>query len=189
MMDRVMGILGIVSRVLIIIILIATSLLSIGTAYIMFAPDALPKPFRLLYDFNPPTAEEITPEATEPEVVEPGKGIIVAAGTKIVNLNGTAGNKYIRVTVSLEFNPTNPEYAKLNAEEKATYLTEFNTEISHKMAIIDDTIITSISLKTFDNLYTADGKEALRNELLEKLNHRIEEPKIIAVYFTEFVIN
>ncbi len=188
-MDRIMGILGIVSRVLIIIILITTSLLSIGTAYIMFAPDALPKPFRLLYDFNPPTAaEETTPEVVEVEV-EPGKGIIVAAGTKIVNLNGTNGNKYIRVTVSLEFNPTNPAFSTMNAEAKAEYLTEFNTEVSTKMAIIDDTIITCIALKTFDQLYTADGKEALRHELLEKLHSKIEEPKIIALYFTEFVIN
>jgi flagellar basal body-associated protein FliL len=183
-----MGILGIISRVLIIIVLIATSLLSIGTAYIMFAPDALPKPFRLLYDFNPPTAAETTPEVVEVEV-EPGKGIIVAAGTKIINLNGTNGNKYIRVTVSLEFNPTNPAYSTMTAEAKATYLTEFNTEIASKMAIIDDTIITCIALKTFDQLYTAEGKESLRRELMEKLHARIEEPKIIALYFTEFVIN
>lgn len=187
-MDRIMGILGIVTRVLIIIILISTSLLSIGTAYIMFAPDALPKPFRLLYDFNPPTVAEETPEAHEVEV-EPGKGIIVAAGTKIINLNGTNGNKYIRVTVSLEFNPTNPDYTKLAAEPKAEYMAEFNAEVAGKMAIIDDTIITCIALKTFDQLYTAEGKEALRHELMEKLHTRIEEPKIIALYFTEFVIN
>jgi flagellar basal body-associated protein FliL len=191
-MNKVFTILGLISRILMIIILVATSILSIGTAYIMFAPDNLPKPFRLVYDFYPPVTP--VPEGekvdTTPVVVEPGQGIIIATAAKIVNLNSSNSSKYIRITISLEFNPKDPKYLTMTAEEKATYLAEFNTEISSLMPIIDDVIITSISLKTFDDLYTADGKEKLRNELLEKFNARLpEEDKIIAVYFTEFVIN
>ena len=189
-MDRIMNILGIVTRVLIIIVLLVTSLLSIGTAYIMFAPDSLPKPFRLMYDMAPP-AETVVEETPIPEevLVNPGQGIIVSSGTKIINLNGTAGTKYIRVTISLEFNPTNPNYLTMKAEEKTAYLAEFQTEVTAKMPIVDHEIITLISTKTYDNLYTAAGKEALRQELLTIINHKLEEPKVIAIYFTEFVIN
>jgi flagellar protein FliL len=189
MVNKVMGILGIVSRVLIIIILIVTVFLSVGTAYIMFAPDDLPKPFRLVYNFVEPVASAATtPEPVE-TLVAPGKGIIVTTSTKIINLSGTTGNKYIRVAVSLEFNPTSPTYAEMKAEEKTAYMAEFQTEVTAKMPIIDDVIITLISTKTFDQLYTADGKEKLRSELIHGLNERLEELKIIQIYFTEFVIN
>lgn len=188
-MEKVLSILSIISKVLIIIILMITTLLSIGTAYIMFAPDNLPKPFRLVYEFNPvPTPEPAVEETPHPDLL-PGQGIIITTGTKIVNLNGATGNKYIRVSISLEFVPHDLTYSEIAGEEKAVYLSEFATEANARMPVIDDTIITSISLKTFDDLYTADGKEYLRQELLEKLNQRLPEEKIIAIYFTEFVIN
>ena len=189
MMNKIFDILGLVSRILLIIILSATSLLSIGTAYIMFAPDELPKPFRLLYDFGPLPTPIPEVEATHEVEYKPGEGIIVTTGTKIINMAGTNGNKYIRVAISLEFAPHNAEYTKLAAEAKSEYLAEFNAEITAKQPIIDDTIITTISVKTFDSLYTADGKEKLRNELLEKFAERMHEEKVLAVYFTEFVIN
>jgi flagellar basal body-associated protein FliL len=37
-------------------------------------------------------------------------------------------------------------------------------------------------------LYTATGKEALRGELIQKLQGMMPEFKIIGVYFTEFVV-
>ena len=188
-MNKVMSILGIISRILIIIVLVAVSMLSLGTAYIMFAPDNLPKPFRLVYEFDPiPTVDPIPTEAPHVDV-EPGQGIIVTTTTKIINLTGTSGNKYIRVAVSLEFNPPDANYLEMKAEEKTAYLAEFNTEIATKMPIIDDVIITDVSTKTFDALYTAAGKETLRRELLTLLNARLPDMKIISIYFTEFVIN
>jgi flagellar basal body-associated protein FliL len=188
-MNKIFDILGLVSRILLIIILTATSLLSIGTAYIMFAPDELPKPFRLLYDFGPLPTPVVEVEVTPEVEYKPGEGIIVTTGTKIINMAGTNGNKYIRVAISLEFVPPDAGYAKMAAEAKTAYLAEFNAEIAAKQPVIDDTIITTISLKTFDNLYTADGKEKLRNELLEKLSEKMHGEEVLAVYFTEFVIN
>jgi flagellar FliL protein len=188
-MNKVFDILGLISRILLIIILTVTTLLSIGTAYIMFAPDELPKPFRLLYDFGPlPTATPAV-EATKAVEYKPGQGIIVTTGTKIINLAGTNGNKYIRVSISLEFVPPNAKYSTMNAEEKTAYLAEFNTEFAAIQPVIDDVIITTISPKTFDALYTAAGKESLRSELLHKLSEKVHEEHILAVYFTEFVIN
>jgi flagellar protein FliL len=187
-MNKIFDILGLVSRILLIIILTLTSLLSIGTAYIMFAPDELPKPFRLLYDFGPLPTPAPAASATKEVEYKPGEGIIITEGTKIINLNGTSGNKYIRVSISIEFVPPNAAYATMTAEAKTAYLAEFNTEITAKQPVIDDTIITTISLKTFDTLYTADGKENLRQELLAKLSDKMDPLKILAVYFTEFVI-
>jgi flagellar basal body-associated protein FliL len=190
-MSKVMSILGIVSRVLIIIVLLVVTVLSLGTAYIMFAPDELPKPFRLAYNFDPIPTSGPEPTAAPSVLVPPGQGIIVTTSAKIINLSGTNGTKLIRVTVSLEFNPPDAKYADMKTEEKAAYLATFNTDIATKLPIIDDVIITNISTKTFDALYTAAGKESLRQELQAALNARLADSgqKIISVYFTEFVIN
>ncbi len=188
-MDKVMSILGVVSRVMIVIVLLVVTLLSLGTAYIMFAPDNLPKPFRLTYNFDPVPTPVAEPTEEPIVIVPPGQGIIVTDATKIINLNGTNGTKYIRVAVSIEFNPPDAKYTSMSAEAKNAYLATFNAEIAARMPIIDDVIITDISTKTFDELYTASGKETLRRELLTLLNQRLPDLKIISVYFTEFVIN
>jgi flagellar protein FliL len=190
-MSKVMGILGIVSRVLIVVVLLVVTFLSLGTAYIMFAPDDMPKPFRLAYNLDPVPTPGPTATPEPPVTVLPGQGIIINDSAKIINLSGSNGSKLIRVTVALEFNPTNPKYKTMGAEEKNTYLSEFNAEVTGKLPIIDDVIITNISQKAFDELYTAAGKENLRKELLAKINERLGESelKLISVYFTEFVIS
>jgi flagellar FliL protein len=54
--------------------------------------------------------------------------------------------------------------------------------------MINDTVITLLSSKSFDELYTAEGKEKLRLELMDKIQSMLIEDKILGVYFTEFVV-
>jgi flagellar FliL protein len=167
----------------------AGSLLSLVTAYIVLAPDDLPKPFRLSYLYPTPTPE-VTLEPTEsPEEhlakeIKPGEGVMIDTGTKIINLAETTGNKYIRINVVVEFAPAVLEEA---AEEEAA-VTELTTAVNARLPMINDTIITLLSSKSFEELYTATGKEALRGELIQKLQGMMPEFKIIGVYFTEFVV-
>ncbi|NMB90550.1 MAG: flagellar basal body-associated FliL family protein [Chloroflexi bacterium] len=192
-MERLNGILKMVSRILLVVILAITTLFSLATAYIIFAPDSLPKPFYLQYLYPTPvptdavTGEAVAPTEEPAPVVLPGQGIMINSGSKIINLADQGGRKYIRVSVVLEFAP-DPTYAKMSEEEKAAYTTQFNTEINDKMPLIDDAIITLLSTKTFDTMYTAEGKEQLRQELLLSINRRLTEYNMIAVYFTEFVV-
>lgn len=197
---NIMKILSLVGKILLIIFIIASGLGSLATAYIVFAPDSLPKPFYLQYSYGTPTdpaaggdpsaggaAPQETPTAV-PEEIRPGQGLMFNTGTKIINLADPTGRKYIRITVVLEYVPPDPTYSKMTAEEKTAYVTTFTSEITAKQPLIDDTIITLLSAKSFDQLYTSDGKEALRAELLEKINQAMPEYKVIAVYFTEFVV-
>ncbi len=45
-----------------------------------------------------------------------------------------------------------------------------------------------LSTKTFEDLYTAEGKERLRLELIQVISQRMPEFKLLSVYFTEFVV-
>lgn len=183
---------------------------NLAIAYIMFMPDNLPKPFYLMYATTPGgAAGEIVPgeassneasasssaHAAEGEVVveatpvlERGQGFMVDTGTKIINLVDQTGRKYLRAGVVLEFAPGDAEYYSMAEEEKVAYETAFNEEMSLKLPVINDIIITLLSSQTFESVYTAEGKESLRHKILEQVNSQLPEKKVIFVYFTEFVV-
>jgi len=56
------------------------------------------------------------------------------------------------------------------------------------MPVLDDIVITLLSTKTFDDLYTAEGKETLRQQLIGAISTRLPEYQLLNVYFTEFVV-
>jgi len=180
------------------IILIITALISLFTAYIVFAPDELPKPFHLVYDssgnLQPVTDAAVTEAAVETPIPEPvheylpGEGIMMDMSTKIINLVDPGGHQYIRVTIVVEFAPDNPELEALPEEEKSAYLTAFKDKLSSRLPIMDDTVITLLSTKTYEDLYTAEGKELLRMELMSTLSTKLPDLHIISIYFTEFVV-
>ena len=192
MLQKILKVLNAVSQV----ILTLTALVSMFTAYIVFAPEQLPKPFHLVYA-NPetvPVASFETANSEQPTAIPtpheylPGEGVMVNLSTKIINLVDPTGRKYIRLTVVVEFAPDNPEYDAMPAEEKTAYLTEFTDKLNSKMPIMDDAVITLLSTKTYEDLYTADGKEKLRVEIMDDLSKRLPDLHIISIYFTEFVV-
>jgi flagellar FliL protein len=191
MLNKILKILNTVSQT----ILIITSIISMFTAYVVFAPDQLPKPFRFVYDYSgaapvasfEPAAVQPTP-TPEPHTYLPGEGIMVNMSTKIINLVDPTGRRYIRLTIVVEFAPDNPEYATLPEEEKTAYLTGFEDKLNSRLPIMDDTVITLLSTKTYDDLYTADGKERLRTEIMNVLTNKLPDLHIISIYFTEFVV-
>ena len=191
MLNNIIKILNAISQTLLIIV----AFISLLTAYIVFAPDDLPKPFHLVYDnsvYQPPVtiaSEVVTATSVpEPHVFLPGEGVMVNMSTKIINLMDPTGRRYIRVTLVVEFAPDNPEYASLPEEEKTAYLTSFEEKLNLRLPIMDDTIITLLSTKTYEDLYTAEGKEKLRGEIMNTLSQKLPDLHIISIYFTEFVV-
>ena len=194
MLDKILKILNVVTQV----ILLLTAFLSIFMAYIIFAPDELPKPFRLQYQYDaafttpvPSVSEPVAAEATaaaETHEYIPGEGIMLNMSTKIINLVDPGGRRYIRLTVVAEFAPDNPEFETLPEEEKIAYETAFEEKLNSRLPIMDDTVITLLSTKTYEDLYTSEGKEKLRLEIMEILSEKLVDLHLLAIYFTEFVV-
>ena len=207
------------------VVLIPSLLLTLFMAYIMLAPDDLPKPFYLSYQYPGPSEvaaetgeyQEISTASTtsdgdhgEPSgdhgdassayeapispaptallEIHAGQGLMVDTGTKIVNLAEPTGRRYIRVNIVLEFAPTALEYFSMAHEEQAAYVSGFTEDINTRMPVINDSLISLLSSKTFEDVYTAEGKEAVRNEIMDMLNIKLPEYRVIFVYFTEFVV-
>ena len=194
MLNKILKALNAITQV----ILLITAFVSLITAYVVFAPDELPKPFRLVYDYGATlttpvtvaaeTVAEATPAPEAAHEIIPGEGIMLNMSTKIINLVDPTGRKYIRVTIVAEFAPDNPEYESLPEEEKAAYLTEFESKLNSRLPIMDDTVITLLSTKTYEDLYTAEGKEKLRAEIMQILSEKLVDLHLVAIYFTEFVV-
>lgn len=202
--------------------------INLWIAYIMFAPDTMPKPFYLSYQTQPgqanqpaqqtspaahgaaepaaaPPAQAVVPKAPSvPLEIKAGQGIMFDTGTKIVNLADPSGRRYIKTNIILEYAPNDITYFLEAKEEPAaesgghgggegaapvlTYADRFKQELEPKRPLIDDTIITLLSSKTFDQVYSSGGKEQLRKEIMALLNSRMPEYRIIFVYFTEFTV-
>jgi len=99
-----------------------------------------------------------------------------------------SGRRYLRVGIVLEFAPTDFAYYVMEAEEKNLFLEHFNQEINAILPVINDIIITKLSTQTFESVYTAEGKEALRQMIMDTINKQLPEQHVIFVYFTEFVV-
>lgn len=188
------NLLSLLPKILLGLALFILVVINLAIAYIFFAPDTLPKPFYPLYA----VPEQVTATMEQSEKVEdkhvdllnlpPGKGLMVDTGSKIVNLVDPTGRKYLRVGVVLEFAPTDPTYFEMNEEEKKVYVSTFNQEMESRLPVINDILITLFASQTFDTVYTAQGKENLRQQIKELINRQLPEYHVIYVYFTEFVV-
>jgi flagellar protein FliL len=128
------------------------------------------------------------PTAIDVKSITPGQGIMVDTGAKVVNLADPGGRRFVRVSVVLEFAPENPLYYTSTGDAKNAIVSAFTTELSPKLPIVNDVLVTVLSSKTFEQVYLPEGKDSLRKEIIAQLGVRLPEYKVISVYFTEFAV-
>lgn len=95
----------------------------------------------------------------------------VALPTVTVNLTDPSGTRYLRVGMEVEV--SSPDAI---------------ADIQNQNARIRDAIIILLSSKTYAELATADGKIQVKNEVASRLNQILGSPKVVRIYFTEFVV-
>ena len=91
--------------------------------------------------------------------------------TFIVNLADEGGNRYLRTKMNLE----------LKNEES-------NTMVQERLPMIRNSILMILPTKTYTDIATVEGKSALRDEIVTKLNAFLAPGSVTNIYFTEFVI-
>ncbi len=170
-----------------------------GGVYIVVFPDDWPKPFyvtlqplQIISAAATPTAEATAPSSPDPVippvVPSPGEGLMFDTGTKIVNLADPGGRRYLKLSVVLEFAPHDAVFNTLTGEERLAAMTAFGEEMGTKKPIIDDLLNTLLSSKTFEQIYTVEGKEALRQDIIARVNALLPHERLLVLYFTEFVV-
>lgn len=89
----------------------------------------------------------------------------------IVNLAGSEGKRFLKVTIDLELD-------KADTAE----------EVKSRLPQVKDSVLVLLSSKTFEEVYTVQGKFKLRDEIISRTNSFLKTGKVKNIYFTEFVI-
>lgn len=113
---------------------------------------------------------EINTPADQAKPDEIGK--VIPLETFIVNLAGTKGRRVLKVNMELEVRGQ-----------------EVIQEIDNRKAQIRDFIIIILSSKSYEEVSSAEGKDALRSEIKDNINSFLSKGKIVNVYFTELLYN
>ncbi len=167
--------------VIILIIVVLLALLGGGGyyAYITFfqKPDVAEEPAGEKKEGEAPAEGEAPVEGEEklPEkkeiAVQPGLGVMVPLEPFIVNLANSEGNRFLKVTVTLELSSP-----------------EVHAEVNENVQKITDSILILLSSKSFEDVYSVQGKFKLKDEITTRVNRFLVLGHVKDAYFTEFVI-
>jgi len=121
------------------------------------------------------TEEEKVEEKTSSEEPKPvkkvKKDLMFHLDPFIVNLAKSGGNRFLKVTISLEM--SSPE-VRLGLKKNIQKIT--------------DSILLLLSTKIFEDVYSVQGKFTLKGEITTRVNQFLTEGQVKGAYFTEFII-
>ena len=110
------------------------------------------------------------------KVIEPRPqlGKMEKLGSFLVNLADAEETHYLR--------------SVLEVEQNYGSAPEFGNEIGNRKSQLRDIVNSTMAAKTTADLRTPEGKEALKQELKERINSVLAKGQIARVYFTEFAV-
>jgi flagellar protein FliL len=103
--------------------------------------------------------------------IQPGLGVMVPLEPFIINLANSQGNRFLKVTVTLELSSP-----------------EVHAEVNENVQKITDSILILLSSKSFEDVYSIQGKFKLKDEITTRVNRFLVLGHVKDAYFTEFVI-
>jgi len=110
-------------------------------------------------------------DAAQEEPAKEEIGALFPLDTFIVNLGDTAESRYLKIEVSLELKT--PEAVE---------------EMNKRLPQIRDLFLTTLPTKKSEELQSVEGKQALKNEIIGRLNTMLGNELVSNIYFTDFVI-
>ena len=107
----------------------------------------------------------------EPKLIKKKKSLMFHLDPFIVNLAKSGGNRFLKVTISLEMSSPDVSF-----------------ELKKNIKKITDSILLLLSTKVFKDVYSVQGKFTLKSEITTRVNQFLTKGVIKGAYFTEFII-
>ena len=108
----------------------------------------------------------------EPKLIKKKKkSLMFHVDPFIVNLAKSGGNRFLKVTISLEMSSPDVSF-----------------ELKKNIKKITDSILLLLSTKVFKDVYSVQGKFTLKSEITTRVNQFLTKGVIKGAYFTEFII-
>jgi len=101
----------------------------------------------------------------------PGLGVMFTMDPFVVNLAGSEGKRFLKVTATLELSSP-----------------EVNPEFEENLQKITDSILVLLSSKSFEDVYSVQGKFKLKDEITTRVNRFLVLGHVKDAYFTEFIV-
>ena len=105
------------------------------------------------------------------EELPPDVGVMFAMDPFVVNLAGSKGKRFLKVTTTLELSSP-----------------EVNPEFEENLQKITDSILVLLSSKSFEDVYSVQGKFKLKDEITTRVNRFLVVGHVKDAYFTEFIV-
>ena len=122
------------------------------------------------------------------ERAKPPVTVMYPTKERVVNLMDKQTSHYLKVQLTLEFIDTKLKEAPKGDAVKAQQ-DEFAKDMQGYSAVIEDALTTTLSAHSSSDLLKPDGKDSLKQELLQNVNKALhEEENAVNVYFTSFII-
>lgn len=100
-----------------------------------------------------------------------GVGSMRALDPFLANLADENVQRYLKMSLQVEF---------VDAEPPAAF--------DARLPQTRDVILTLVTSKTFADIRTPEGKERLREDIIDRINHVMAHDAVKSVYFTEFIV-
>jgi flagellar basal body-associated protein FliL len=118
----------------------------------------------------------------------PAVTVMYPTKERVVNLTDRQTSHYLKVQLTLEFIDSKLKEPPKGDAVKAQQ-DDFAKDMQGYSAVIEDALTTTLSAHSSADLLKADGKDLLKQELIDKVNRSLhEEEKAVNVYFTSFII-
>lgn len=115
-------------------------------------------------------------------------GILYRIEQRIVNLADPGGYRFLRISLVLEFLPSSPDFYTLTGDKLTEAEDKFRLEIDRQRPLIDNVVTDVLTSKTFDQIFSVEGKNSLREQLREQINLQLRNRYVQRVLITDFVI-
>ena len=119
----------------------------------------------------PSSSMQTQPVAKKVQPVPLAVGVMMPLEPFMVNLARTQGSRILKVTVTLELNKP-----------------AVQAEVEDNRQKIMDSILVLLSSKTFEDVYSIQGKFKLKDEITTRVNRFLAMGHVKEVYFSEFLI-
>jgi len=101
---------------------------------------------------------------------QPGRSR-VSLDTFVVNLADDGAQRYLKVTMMVEFFGNEPP-----------------PQFSMRQPEVRDLLLTLLSSKYVADIRTIEGKQQLRDEVIARINRVLEDDVVKAIYFADFIV-
>ncbi len=141
----------------------------------------------------PVYTDEQVAESPRPTVIL-GREVTVGHATGnapeglVLNLKAPAtAPNYVKTIIALEFAIPEKPWIGVAGDALTAKNVEFTHHLEHEMPKIHDAIATTFGSHTAEEIASVEGKDLLKAELIEAINHHLHGEKVESIYFEVFI--